>query len=99
MDMDPEDGVGLALESLRRAGRDAEPGKVMEELFALLRENRSPLTVSGAGSAPLPSVPAMNRRTVLPNAMEPLSLTAAIAKLFRALSGRLLKKHGARDHG
>lgn len=99
MDIEPEEGVGLALESLRRAGRGAGPDKVMEELFGLLRENGGPPVVTGSEAAPLVCAPPMNRKTVLPKDMEPLSLTAAIIKWCRAVFRRMPKKDATKDEG
>lgn len=99
MDIEPEDGVGLALESLHRAGHDAGPDKVMKELFGLLRENGGHPAVAENESAPLVCTPPMNRRTVLPKDMEPLSLTAAIIKWCRAVFRRMPKKDATKDEG
>ena len=66
MDMDLEDGVALALESMRRAGKEAEPGKVMEELFGILQERQHSPVISKADGLPLTCSPGLNRRTVSP---------------------------------
>ncbi|SBV95672.1 hypothetical protein KL86DPRO_10910 [uncultured delta proteobacterium] len=99
MDIEPEDGVALALESMRRAGRGAGPDKVMAELFGLLRENGGPPAVAGGESLPLVCAPPLNRRTVLPKDMEPLSLTTAIIKWCRTVFTRTAKKDATKDEG
>ena len=95
MDIDLEDGVALALESMRRAGKDAGPDTVMEELFGILRERGHSPVIPGANGLPLASAPPMNRKTVLPNNMEPLSLTAAFRKWAWALTARITGKREA----
>lgn len=99
MDIPPESGVALALESMRRAGPGAEAEKVMEELFATLRENNAFPIIAGQQSSFLVSAPPLNRRTVLPRNMEPLSFTAALVRWFKALYGRvaeMVSRNGSR---
>jgi len=92
MDIPPESGVALALESMRRAGPDAEAEKVMEELFAALRgKNTFPIIAEQQNSF-LVSAPPINRRTVLPRNMEPLSFTAALRRWIRNLCGWLAEQ-------
>ena len=82
MDIDPEGGLALALESLRRSGHDATPEKAMRELFALIQESGYSPLVPGENNAPLVSSPPMSRVTLLPKDMEPLSFFAAVRKWF-----------------
>lgn len=94
MDIAPEDGVALALESLRRAGHGVGPDVVMEELFGLLREHGA-LPALENGETPLISAPPINRRILLPKDMDPLSLTAAVARRCRKILRRLVQKDTA----
>jgi hypothetical protein len=85
MDIDPEGGLALALESLRRAGPDAEPEKAMRELFALIQESGHSPLMPGENDQPLVSAPPMSRVTLLPRDMEPLSFSAAVKKWIYSL--------------
>ena len=85
MDIDPEEGVSLALQSLRRAGKGAAPDTVMEELFGLLRENNRAVPLESMDGNPIASMPPLNRRRVVPKGVEPLSFSMAVARWFRAL--------------
>lgn len=76
MDLDPVHGVELALSSLRRAGEGASPGKIMGELFSILESKGPTLLPCDSQGRRLVSVPPMNRRAMLPEDMDPLSLTA-----------------------
>ena len=105
MDISPEKGVALALESLRRAGPEADAGRVMGELFAVLREHdRSPIIPGlpvppDREGEPLACVPPINRTVVLPKDMEPLSLTAALAQWLRSLFRRISGKRKTCNEG
>lgn len=85
MDIDPEDGVSLALQSLRRAGHNAAPARVMGEMFALLRENAHSPRIQDADGNPLVSAPPLNRSRVVPKGVEPLSFSMAVARWFRSM--------------
>lgn len=97
MDINPEEGVSLALQSLRRAGDGAAPDKVMEELFALLREKDLPAHIESEDGVPFASTPPLNRRRVVPKDIEPLSFSMAVSRWFRSLPAALKKrmKHDA----
>ncbi|MCC8194837.1 MAG: hypothetical protein LIP28_09360 [Deltaproteobacteria bacterium] len=86
MDIEPEDGIRLALESMRKAGDGAGPEKVMEELFTLLRENGRPPLIPDPDGTTLVSSPPVHRQTVLPKDMDPLSFSAALAKWVSGLA-------------
>ena len=73
MDLPPVEGVELALESLRRAGDGAMPDMMMGELYGILREKGFPPRLVGPDGSPLASVPPMNRRSMIPEDMAPLS--------------------------
>ena len=88
MDIDPEDGLALALESLRRAGPGATPEKAMLALFSLLQEKEHALPMPGANNEPLVSVPPISRVTLLPKDMEPLSFSTAFMQWLRAITSR-----------
>ena len=94
MDINPEAGVALALESLRRAGTDAGPDKVMEELFSLLQE-KGPQIITDAEGLPLVCAPAMNRRAMVAKDMETLSLTKALRSRLLDLADLFARKRGA----
>lgn len=85
MDIPAEKGVALALESLQRAGLNAAPDTVMNELFAVLREHGYSPAIPGPEDRPLVSAPPLRRMRVLPHDIEPLSLTTALLKWFRSL--------------
>lgn len=89
MDIPPEDGVALALEGMRRAGPGAGAEKVMEELFGILRERNTFPIITERQNSFLVSAPPINRRTVLPRNVEPLSFTAALSRWLKNLHGRL----------
>lgn len=92
MNIDPITGVSLALESLKRAGEGAAPDKVMEELYALLRERNPSRTVKSPDGSLLTSAPPMNRRSVVAKDMDQFSLTAGIIGYIRGLFATLRKK-------
>ena len=92
MDLNSEESVALALESIREAGQDAGPAEVMDSMFAILREHgHSPLLRDAEGSL-ITCTPPMNRRTVVATDMEQFSLTAVIGKLLESLVPRRFKK-------
>ena len=83
MNIDPEGGLTLALESLRRAGSQATPDSAMRELFALVEEQDHSILMPGTDDASLTSAPPINRTVLLPEDMEPLSLSVALIKWLR----------------
>lgn len=92
MNIPPDMGVELALQSMRGAGPDAEASAVMEELFAILRETGMAAVMPEQRDEPIASAPPIHRTTVLPRDMEPLSFTAAALLWLRNLPGRLSGK-------
>lgn len=86
MDIDPETGVALALESLHRAGADAGPDKVMGELFHILREKYHSRIMADDGKHPLASAPPLNRRAMVAKDMESFSFFGGLRARFRSLT-------------
>lgn len=88
MALSPERGVELALQSMRQAGENAPPEKVMAELFSILHQNDAVPAVPGPDGVPLFCVPPMNRSSMVAKDMEQISLVKTCArtimKFFRA---------------
>ena len=84
MEIDPVQGVSLALKALRLAGPGAGPGRVMEEMFHILHNNDVMPDVRDAQGRLIASAPPMNRSIVVADDMEQLSLSGAIAHFFRS---------------
>ena len=95
MDIDPETGIALALESLRRAGKNADPNKVMRELFNLLQEKGQSQFMTGTEGRLLVCAPAMSRRSMIAKDMEQLSLIEAIRSRFLGMIGLRKNKSGS----
>jgi len=95
MDIDPETGIALALESLHRAGKNADPSKVMQELFDLLQEKEQSQFMAGAKGHLLACTPTMNRRSMVAKDMEQFSLMKTIRSWFLGLIGLHKNKSGS----
>lgn len=94
MDLDPVHGVELALASLRRAGEGASPAKVMHELFSIMDSNGPTLLPRDNQGRGLASTPPMNRRAMLPEDMDPLSITAYLKNRVARWYASLTRKTG-----
>ncbi len=96
MDIDPESGVALALEGMRKAGPDAAPDKTMEALFGLM-EQAGPPMIHDADGRSLVCTPPLHRSVVVAREMEPLSFGALLGKVLRRVFSGSGAKHKA-DH-
>ena len=98
MDIDPVISVELALESLKRVdkktGGRAKVQEVMQELHSLLREQGISLSLAGNDGLVLESAPPMNRRTMISEDMNPISLSS-ILKMFLGLFAKKPSKSSA----
>lgn len=94
MGIDPVESVALVLESLTRAGENAPPPVVMEELFLIAREKYAKPLLYDENGAPLVSAPPMNRTHVVARDVDPLSLSGALAAFFRKLFHKAAQKTG-----
>ena len=95
MDIDPETGVELALESLRRSEKDADPGRVMQKLFTLLHEKGQSQSLTDAEGHLLVCSPAMNRRAMVAKDLVPLSLMGSLRSWLIGLISLFRTKNGA----
>ena len=94
MDIDPVDSVDLALESLKRAGENASPEKVMRECYAILDERFPRVTLTNPDGSMLTSAPPMNRRTMIARDMDQFSLTAPLVRFLRKIIAAILPLRG-----
>ncbi len=73
----------LAMESMNRAGLDADMATAMRELGGLLRKNGVTLAIKDNEGLPLRGAPPMNRRPMLASDVKRASLRKWLRKLFR----------------
>lgn len=92
MNLTPAKGVTLALRSMRRAGENAPPAKIMRELFLTLEENNFPLTLSDEKGEPLVSSPPINRRPMIAEEMIHFSIGGALKAWFFSLVRKIRGK-------
>ncbi len=94
LELDPVEGVELALQSLRQS-KDASGGlqaqEAMRSLYDLLRRKGVPLEARDRRGQPLRSAPALHRSSMLAEEMELNPLRGAIRRCLRNVSGRPAK--------